>query len=414
MQKNILLFLIVGFQISVQATEIDSNNLKELLQSKNVKIESSKLELDAAQEREVSIARSFLPSIELHGSQESFKVGKLEQKNEPAYGAEAKINLFNGGRDQIHSEIRSLQAQKKNYQLLRVQAEELEKARNLYWQILYAREKIELLNAGIATNNENLKAAERRIRGGVATESDRFEFEIKNTELTQELNEIKLQQNSNISTLALMLGFDDPKELSFNEKLEHEHDIASFLKHSIKDHEFLYKENELQASESSLEATSQSRTWWPKVDAFASYNQYNERDKEFANASDRTESAVGLKATLSLANALDSASESRAFRQQAISSQKLAEMQKQEIEIHIENEMAELELLHSQVHQAEENITRAEKYYKLSLSEYARGVKNSPDILGASEKLLNMKDKKISIIRDFQLAKVHILSKMGK
>ena len=43
-------------------------------------------------------------------------------------------------------------------------------------------------------------------------------------------------------------------------------------------------------------------------------------------------------------------------------------------------------------HNAEENIKRAERYYRLTQSEYNRGVKNSPDVLGASQRLFAWQD----------------------
>ncbi|OYZ13487.1 MAG: hypothetical protein B7Y39_17580, partial [Bdellovibrio sp. 28-41-41] len=81
---------------------------------------------------------------------------------------------------------------------------------------------------------------------------------------------------------------------------------------------------------------------------------------------------------------------------------------------HIENEVAELKLLHSQVHDAEENIVRAEKYYKLTQSEYARGVKNSPDMLSASEKIFEVKNKRLEILKDFNLKQAHVLAKINR
>ena len=89
-------------------------------------------------------------------------------------------------------------------------------------------------------------------------------------------------------------------------------------------------------------------------------------------------------------------------------------MAKREIEAHLETEMAGVSFLHDQVHAAEENIARATKYHDLTKSEYARGVKNSPDMLGAAEKLFEMRHKRLEIIRDYQIAKGHILSKTGR
>jgi hypothetical protein len=41
-------------------------------------------------------------------------------------------------------------------------------------------------------------------------------------------------------------------------------------------------------------------------------------------------------------------------------------------------------------------------------------VKNSPDVLGAADKLFDMQHKRLEIIRDFQVAKGHVLAKIGR
>jgi outer membrane protein TolC len=106
--------------------------------------------------------------------------------------------------------------------------------------------------------------------------------------------------------------------------------------------------------------------------------------------------------------------EAAALAKEASADKKRADLKRREAEAHLESELGELRLLHDQIHSAEENVVRAERYYKLTQSEYGRGVKNSPDVLGASEKLFENKLKRLEIIKDFQIAKSHVLAKIGK
>lgn len=418
--KVAFLTAIVFFSLShssqAYASSIDMtfDGLKGLLEKGNSKVGATRLEVEASKNRQGVLLRSFMPSVELYGAQESFKIGQQPQKNQPAYGAEMKVNVFNGGRDQLQSEVRDLTTAKKEIQLTRVFSEELQKARNLFWEIIYSQERIELIESTIKINGQNLASAEKRIRSGVATESDRFEFEMKSVDLKRDLDEAKLKLINQKKELAIVLNLETRNEMRFPKNLAHEHNFEDILKHSPKDHEFLFKENELQASSTSLSAKSQSRTWWPKVDAYAAYNQFNQREEDFSQANDRTETVVGLRMTLSLPAGLESNNEASALNQEAEAYKKLAEYQRKEVETHVENELSELRLRHDQVHDAEENIQRAEKYYKLTQSEYSRGVKNSPDVLGASDKLFEMKHKRIEIIRDFQISKAHVLAKIGR
>lgn len=412
--KILVMPLLVASVVQAQEFKVESKNLRALIMEKNAKVQASVKNKEAAEEKEGYLGRSFLPSLDLHASQEQFKSGRLETQTQPAYGAELKVNLFNGGRDRLEGEVRSLNSQKRGYEAERILSEELEAARNSYWQILYLRDKQAVLKASLESNRQNLAAADRRIRSGVATESDRVEFEMKDVEIRQDLDRTEIEMKSQIRRLGLLIGQEKLDVNSFVEKLNHEHDYEGYLKHEPKDHEFLVKEYEIAAEQGRLLAKKEKRSWLPTLEAFAAYNQYNQRDKDPADSQDRTESVVGLRLSLSLAAGLESRNEGRSLGKEAEAADSIAKFQQKEVEAHLENEMNELKLLHNQVHEAEENIRRAEKYYRLTQSEYGRGVKNSPDVLGASEKLFETRHKRLEIIRDFQLAKSHVLSKIGK
>lgn len=410
----LLVLMMVAPFAGAQEFKVDSKNLRSLVTEKNAKVQASMRNKEAAEQKEGYLGRSFLPSLDLHASQEQFKSGSTDTKSQPAYGAELRVNLYNGGRDHLEDKVRKLTSQKRGFESDRVLSEELEEARNSYWQILYLRDKQVALKSSLESNRQNLTSADRRIRSGVATESDRVEFEMKDVELRQDLEKTQIEMQNRIRRLGLIIGKEKMDVNSFVEKLDHEHDYESQLKHEAKDHEFLVKEHEITAEQNRLLAKKEKRAWWPKLEAFAGYNQYNERDKDFTAASDRTESVVGLRVSLSMAAGLESHREGKSLGKEAEAAEALAQFQKKEVEAHLESEMDELQLLHNQVHEVEENIRRAEKYYRLTQSEYGRGVKNSPDVLGASEKLFETRHKRLEIIRDFQLAKSHVLSKIGK
>lgn len=422
MTKRLLMFVTVltmGGPLTATAENVTltSQNIRGLLSAKNAKVTAIRLEKSAAEEREGSLTRSFLPSVDLYGSQESFKTGILNQKAQSVFGAEARVNLFNGGQDKIESTVRSLETRRLQVQEQRVNSEELEKARSLYWQRLYLHERLSLLRTTLEVNKQNLASAQRRIKSGVATDSDRFEFEMKEVDLKREISETELEIVAQTRLLAISLGFGIETQLIFSELLTHDHDYENILKHSINQHEFLFKEFEIQAEQQSLTAIGSRRAWWPKLDAFAAYNEYDQRIESAGPDSTedmRKEIVYGLKMTMSLSSGLESNREASANTKKALASQILANYQKQEVEAHLQSELAELKFLHEQVHEAEKNIYRAEQYYKITQSEYARGVKNSPDVLGASEKLFDMRHKRLEIIKNFQVSKAHILSKMGE
>ncbi len=417
--KYLIFYFTVGFlkplPIFAGTISVNYDNIKNLLESRSARLEAHRLEIDASKTREGSLTRSFLPKLEFQASQETFKKGAFPQKTQPSYGLEASVNLYNGGKDQIEGEIRELNTQKKSFQYMRVTSEELLAARVLLSEIMYTQEKITLLDSVIKINSQNSASALKRIRSGVATESDKMEFEIKAVNLRQDLDQAKLKFKTQLDELKVLLNIDSTNEIQLPKKLAHEHDFEDKVKHSHEDHDILVKEVELQADMGSLVSKSAKRTWWPKLDAVAGFNQFNEREEEdYPDAEQRKESYVGLRFSLNIPDGFESSKESEAQAKESAAYRKIAEFQRKQAHSHVENEVAELKLLHNQVHDAEENIIRAEKYYKLTQSEYTRGVKNSPDMLSAAEKIFEVRNKRLEILKDFNLKQAHVLSKINK
>ncbi|MBL7543041.1 MAG: TolC family protein [Bdellovibrionaceae bacterium] len=414
--KHFILSLTFPVLASAEVVDIKYESLKNLLEQRQTKLEAHRLEADAMKLRKDGhLGRSFLPSFELYAGQESFKKGLGTQKSQPGYGVEANLNLYNGGKDRLSADIYDLGWQKKNLQYRRISADELLLVRKLYWEILYAKEKIALLEGQTKLNEQNSASALKRIRSGVATESDKMEFEIKAVDLKQDLEMSKLQLKIQTDELKVLLNVNEKSEVKLPDTIGHQHTFEESVKHSHEDHELISKESDVQASINEFTSQKEANLWRPKLDVVAGFHQFNQREEpEFSTDEERRESFVGLRLSLSIPEGLNSLKESQALAQEATAYRRLADFQRKQAHAHVESEIAELKLLHSQIHDAEENIQRAEKYYQLTLSEYARGVKNSPDMLSASEKIFEVKNRRLQILKDFNLKQAHVLAKIEK
>jgi outer membrane protein len=418
--KKILFYFAMGalspLSASSESIQIPYESLRAHLESRNLKIEALKLNVEAAKTRQENyLSRSFLPSVELHLDQETFKKGLSEQKTQPSFGIEAKVNLYNSHRDSIESDIRSMATQLKETHFHKSVFDELFEAREAYWDILYTEEKIALQESISKVNTTNFDSALKRIRNGVATESDKMEFEIKATELKQELDRSKLKLNALLQDLRLILNIKKESSIQLTSKLDHIHDFESLMAHSHSDHDLNARENEIYSKITDLQSQNQARVWWPKIDAVAGVRQLSQLEEpEAVKVEDRKESYIGIRLSMSLPEGMNFNKESKAQAKESLSFQKLSEHQHLKIHNHVDSEIAELKLLHNQVHEAEDNIVRAEKYYKLTQSEYSRGVKNSPDMLSATEKLFDVKLKRLDILKDFNQKLAHVLTKIQK
>lgn len=416
---KLLFFCGVVFQVALAApVEINSKNIKLLLEKNNNRVLAAQLQVQGAMEREGYLARSFAPALKLNAGVEDFKTGLYQSKSQSLYGIEGQVNLFNGGRDKIESVIREQTTELQLTQRQQTLARELGEARALYWEILYLRKHQELLEAAVKINQANSQAAQRRIKSGVATKTDSIEFEMEAVNLQRELQATQVLFSNQREMLKVVLNLEDHDELLFNEVLDHglasEQELGEVVKYTDRDFEFSFKGQQLSSELNRLKADQLKRALWPRVDTYASYHQYDQRSKDFARASDRDESVVGIKISIDLPAGLESNRDAAAYQYLSRSDDQRAKIEQRETKTHLANEIKQLHFLHQQVHDAQENIKRAEQYYELTHAEYGRGVKNSPDVLGASQRLLNQRQKKLEIIKEFELAKGHVLAQLGR
>lgn len=417
---RILFFLMATFltsfmvtQVAVAQIAVNSANLRQLIENQNASVQAQKLDVDASEARRGSFARSFLPEVTAGVGGEHFKKGREDLKTQPEYGVEARVNLFNGGRDALNAEIQDLAANAERAALLRTKAEMVSQAYSEYWRALYLRDWIEALKKAKSLNDDSLRAADRRISSGVATRTDRLEFEMQSAELGRSLKQAELEFQISRERLALLLGIRDAN-LALNEKFEHGHDFEKDIAHTEGAMDYWTENSRIAAESLKAESRRDARGLWPRVEAVAGYWQQTQLEEDPPDAADRTESYVGLKVRLNLSAGFEETRQARAKGLQAEGLRIRSERDRRAMALHMRSEQLELRRLHDQVHEFEENIGRAETYHRMTLAEYGRGVKNSPDVLGANLKLTEARQKRLESIRDFQIAKSHFLAKLGR
>lgn len=405
----VFLALALGSQLALAETfKVRPENIRSMIQERSERIKASGLSLQAAESREGYFLRSFLPKVKLSAAEEKFKMGRGAWLQQPSYGLEARLNLFRSGKDYLEHQIRNLETERRASLREQAMADEIERATSHFWKVLFFREKLKLLELGLERNSKNLSSALRRISSGVATASDRFEFEINEVNLKRAIIQTKEEEEHELKELAMLL--DLPSDgLSLDARYQHDHEFEH-LKSKFQNAHRIVKSYEIASQQKSLLAKQEQRAFWPEIDAFGQWAQGNQREENFANRLDRQEAVLGLE--LKMEFSLERFIESRALSREAEAAVLEANRQRKELDLNLEVEWVELQLLHDQVHEAEENIERAKKYYQITQQEYSRGAKNSPDVLGASEKLFELELKRLEIIRDFQTSRAHFEAKV--
>ncbi len=91
-----------------------------------------------------------------------------------------------------------------------------------------------------------------------------------------------------------------------------------------------------------------------------------------------------------------------------------AQQTKAELDALLLNLKEKLKANHELIHAADETLEKGTQYFKRTLDEYARGVKNSVDVLSASQKHIEFRVRTIELKREYLNAKTELLGLLGK
>lgn len=404
------------FSFSVQAKEVrlTEDDLIRRIQEKNYLVQASANETDSFKYKINFWSRSFVPKFSLIYAQESYKYVVDSFRTEPWYGAALEVNLYNGGRDRLENKIYKAQLKQASASQKVILYSQLEEARKSFWNLVYLKRYLELNDKLLNLIKENKSQAIRRIRSGLATSSDKIIFEIKEEEIRQDQIKKRLKYEKEQEWLSVTLGAENEKVVPIQD-LVHDHSWEKVLKHSEEAHNYLLKPAEHEVEVNVLQAEQVQSHWLPKIDAYAMWQQNNRRmDFERTNEEDRQQTIMGIKVSWNLENFLQIGNNKKSTQALAKAKQMRLEYNKQLLISKLHIEIKELKALDQLVHGAEENIKRATQLYDLIKKEYARGVKNSEDMLQATETLMNAETTRNKIVKDFHYARIHIMTKLAE
>lgn len=404
--KQMLIVSLLGIasiSLPTQAAEyVSFEQIEDIVKTKNPIVDSMKQKTEAKKSREGHLVRSFLPEVAAEVAQETFKAGLDPERSQPMWRVEATVNVFRGGADSIEEKARGLETNAADLETKVSMKDQLQKAYDLYWQLAYKQEVLQTLNAHLDLSKKNLGEANRRISSGVATSTDRLEFEMKMSLIKQEV----ALAEKDLRLLSLELGNILGSTTSVLPKStdNHFHDWETTLK-AVKAADLPEVKMTVAERDTLNARRDQHRAeYFPAVDIYAGQAQDNQRaERDHADEADRRESYVGIRASWSLGKTINSGVERSSLQKEVSAKETQLRFLTRQAEISQSSKFDELKTLHSFVHDSEENIKASSRYLDATRKEYARGVKNSPDVLEATEKYISAKLRFAEITRDFNL-----------
>jgi outer membrane protein len=399
-----LLILLLVISNAYAAIVVDEKKVSELI-NQNPELLNFKERMSAAEQIKGSLTRSFLPKVSLSYGREKYSTGPYHGVNQPFGGIEASLNLFNSGRDKIENEKRNKEANIANIDSIISKSTILAEVIRSMSHYAYLEEIQDILKEAIKLNDSNLQRAQKRINAGLASRTDLLDFKYQEIVLNQEVLSIEYEQGVVSRLIATLLGQDPIESVEVNFVNAHpEHGKEETLSLQVKE-SLILKRATLFTEVANLERKQAKKWWTPSLDVYTYALRFTEKEREYSDPDDRNDTTIGFRFTLPIFDGGEGLRAAEAHAMLARAQENLARSKQLEIDREIQNAVNKLNLAHTLIHGSEDNVEIMNEYRKGILSEYIKGIKNSPDVLQASQRWIEAKTRFAEVKKNYQFAK---------
>lgn len=381
-------------------------NLENKLFEQNSELSSLQKQMESQEALYYSSKSSFLPSASAVGGWQSNKTDVNTQTEKGMVGyIEAKYNVFNGFKDYSLMKQKNADLNIKKIEFLNKQRGLRIELTSLISEMLHLHELQDILAHEYKTIQTQRVMANKKVSAGLTGPVDNYEFDLRENELQIETNQINQRHEETHQKLVKLFG----RELPDNEFSEIK--FQSYAELTTLNKIFNYKENlTYTIIEQNLEKTKNEKTqersdFLPKLDLTASIGRLTPSENTPVKYN---ESKYGITLTLPLFNGFDTYYKLKSANLNISATEKLLTQKKIEIESEfsiLKNKITELDKLFKI---NDQKLKNSQKYFDLTLGEYRRGIKNSPDLVSATERLFTTKKKQVEILRDLEILKIQI------
>lgn len=412
------LFLILGVGTTVLADhpnegKVAISQLIEEAKQNSLEIKQTEENLNSLKSKLNSQYGKLSPKISVEGGPQSTKYDD-EKSNATALYGKAEWNLYNGGSDKAVMDLSKSEIEIQEKRLKYLKNKVKREVSKIYYELQFILESISLKQKALELNSQQMKIAKAKNSSGFTTSSDVLEFDLRDSTLQSDLVLLNQQLDQKSRDLDVLLS---RKNQTAPEIVKGHLTRETFtlnrdeLLSKIQDNndQLLLSKIELQLAET--EKRQAKSQFLPKLDLEARYGKLANDEKVF---NDKDNYSVILKFNVPLFSGFEDYNSVKSVSAKVASSQMAIDQKSISLNAELDSSLAEIKALNARLDLEEKNLERSEKYYKLTIDEYRRGVKNSPDMVGASERLLEARIRNLEYRRDLMLARAKIQELTGE
>jgi len=403
--------IIFALETGQAISNVGLDQAKKYAIEHNYEVTALRRELEEASARIQKAQASYFPKFGLLGGSDIFT--HSQGTNAATVGLlQGDLNLFSGFEDSRRLKIAGLERDKADIRLKRAEFRvglEVERQFHLF---LFKKSAIELKNDALKINETQQQMAKQRRSGGMGSDSDILEFDLRQALLQSDLHSLNQELEEARSNLKRLLGEEIGSKIEPSGNLQHQHitePLMDLMRRMRNDNEtVLVAEKDLSVAD--VESKLWLSKWLPRVDVQGKvgYLPYDLRQ-----ATGGAAAAVGVYAKWDFFSGFETVAD----KKEAIAKQFRSEARMKDA---ILSAITQMEIAYRKIITVQErvdleskNLGRAKRYYDSIRSEYRRGLKNSVDLKVAAELLFDTKLRRDSYKYEFLNQRIELEKSLG-
>lgn len=382
------------------------DELAKSLYQKNREIAALEKVAESKESLRQSADSGFYPTLNVVGGWGKDDTAELAHVQKGYFGyAEGKLNLFRGFKDQSIQTLKELDVKISRLDVELKKRELRVHLIEVATDMIFLHKVQSILDEEYKTiKNQKLMAA-KKIAAGLTGQVDDLEFVLRENEIEIEQKQIDQKHLEAHQRFIKLFGEDisdaDIEKITFSD-FENLKQVAGAFK--IEKSTSLLREQLLE-ERTRLEVREIKADYLPTLDFTYNYGRITPSE---TSSAEFNESKISLQLTVPLFSGLSTYYNSRASTAVVDSVKKIKLQKNTDLQTEFESlksKAAELSFLY-QIN--EKKLVNSQKYFDLTLTEYKRGIKNSPDLVNATERLFLSKKKKFELLKDLEVTQVKI------
>ena len=240
-----------------------------------------------------------------------------------------------------------------------------------------------------------------------------LEFELKDATLRSDLKRFLLEKDERARELSLLIGYKNPTaEIVVKGHLVRDSRTPkkSVVSQRLENENLEILEAKVEYEQSQADKVIARAGLLPKLDVRGRYGKIESEGRIVAGA-DNYE--VFLTLNVPLFSGFSSVGEVRSSQARVEESAAVLKRTSAQLRATVDGLYAKLASVMERLDLEEKTLVRSELYYKITIGEYRRGVKNSPDMVVAAERLLEARIRNLSYRKEFYLVRLDIEGLVG-